>query len=927
MKIKLVLFWLFLCPFPLLGQATDKASDKNQNSYTLVFRGTPIEKAIQALVEETKLDLIYDPSILNAQKVFSISRNESPEAILGNILKGTNLDYIQLSSGTYVIIESARSQSRYGSLAGMVLDKSTGKPLEGANVLLADASTGTSTNRSGRFNIAPLMTGNYEVTITYVGYKPVRDTVSIPQQGQNSRRFYLESRPIFVEPVVVSSIQRRLPHYTSKGEELSNLTDALNSYTGSPDALRSMNSVMGVNFSIPMADFNVQGGAQGEHQVLLDGVPVYNPVSFGRLTGAFSPYALRKITIHKAGFPASVGSQLSGVISIEQDIPASSENNVTLQADPLNVNVRINTAANLGETEVKTMLAARNNIWNWYQKPSLSNTLEDWDRLDPLLAGNLLNSSTESVQFNPANHSSDINFHDLHLANRIDYNDFHTTSLSFYRGKNYLQTQLLAHNSAAGNNTPELMYTQDTYDWQNTAARIEHSWLIDSRLNARFAISYSKHHSNHHFGMAGSDDLITVPSDEATLIERLQNQIADQPHTGDDNMVRETSLSADFEYSLHQDHNLNFGIEPKFVNYTFRLSDLFYHFSSSDNRTFMLAGYLEDSFNLSYNAKLTGGSRFTYIPKQEQFYAEPRLSLQVDYPQTPLGFLSLKLSTGIYRQFINQFDVTNVGPSTIVPSIRFWVPVDFTTDVPKSYHISTEALVEPAENWSFRWEGFYKWNPTILALDYHALLEEPLGPVTPFDDQSRFIVHGKSYSFGTGVSAEKLIESLMMELSLSYQYSIGKQKIPKRFDEQFIRTPWNEPHKLMASVNWKVSSSITTTLRWKSIWGRSWAFNRAYYDYLTIDQNQTQFGSINFQTPSDDKLSPFHQLDAAVSFTQSVGKGSIQLKANLINILDRHNRLEKRLLPEASAGSGLSYNIQNKSLPGFTPSFSLQFSY
>lgn len=926
MKIKLALLGFLLLPLAAAGQATQQDSN-TQRSVTLIFRGTPIEEAIQMLVEETKMDLIYDPSILNAQKVFSISREEDPETILSNILKGTKLDFIRLSSGTYVIIEAAKSESRYGSLAGMVLDKSTGKPLEGANVLLADASTGTSTNRSGRFTIAPLISGNYEVTITYVGYKPVRDTISIPNQGDGARRFYLESRPVFVEPVVVSSIQRRLPHVSSEGEQVNYLTEILGGYTGSPDAIRSINSVMGLNFSIPMADFNVQGGAEGEHQVLLDGVPVYNPVSFGRLTGAFSPFALRKITIHKAGYPASVGSQLSGVVAIDQDIPSESENSATIQGDPLNVNARLNTAVNLGDAEIKTMVAARSNIWNWYEKPSLSNTLENWDRLDPIIASNLLNSTSQSTQFRPVNHGADVNFYDLHLANQIDYNDFHTTSLSLYRGKNYLQTQLLAHNSANSQDVPEFMYTQDTYDWQNTAARVEYQWLMSSRLNASFAFSYSKHHSNHHFGMSSSDVLLAVPSEQDRLIGRLQDQIANQEHTGDDNMVRETAFKADFEYSLHQHHNLRFGIEPKFVNYSFRLSDLFYHFSTSKSRTFMLAGYLQDSFSLSYNTKLTGGSRFTYIPKQEQFYLEPRLSLQVDYPETSLGFLSLKFSTGIYRQFINQFDITNVGPSTIVPSIRFWVPVDFTTDVPKSYHFSTEALVEPTENLTFRWEGFYKWNPTILAIDYHALLEEPVGPVLSFDNQSRFISHGKSYSLGTGISAETLIEPLMMDLSLSYQYSLAERKLPKRFEGQFITTPWNEPHKLTAAVNWKVTSSVTTTLRWQSIWGRAWAYNRAYYDYLTIDQNQNQFGTINFQTPSDDKLNPYHQLDAAISYTQSVGSGSLQLKANLINLLDRKNLLEKRLLPNISPEGSTEYAIERKSLPGFIPSVSLQFSY
>ena len=927
MKSKSILLFILFLIASSSGYAQNSGKTES-SSYTLLFRGTPIEEAIKELVDKTKIDLIYDPSILSSQRVFSLSKNQSPEQILSNILKGTNLDYIQLSSGTYVIITSAKNESRYGSLAGLVLDKSTGKPLDGANVLIADASTGTSSNQSGRFTIAPLLTGEYEITITYVGYKPVRDTVSIPRQGDSLREFYLESRPVFVEPVVVTSIQKRLPYYKSGKEEVTNLTQSLSSYTGSPDAMKSVQSVMGVNFSIPLADFNIQGGAEGEHQVLLDGVPIYNPVSFGRLTGAFSPYALQKITVHKAGYGSSVGSQLSGIISIDQDLPADEENNVMLQADPLSVNGRINLTASLGnDIEYKTMIAGRSNIWRWYQKPALSNTLEDWDRLDPVIAGNLINNGMDGVLFDRVSHQSDVNFYDLHWSNEIAFNDFHTTYFSYYRGKNYLQTRLLSDSSDPQGGVPESMYTRDTYDWLNDILQLEHNWLINSRWQTQLSLSYSNHYSNHHFGMASTEDIASVPGDNDRLINSLDRYIDSQPHTGDQNLIRETSFNASFEYSLNRNHKLNFGIEPKVVDYSFKLSDLFYHFSSSRSSTFMLSGFLEDEYALNLNTIITGGTRFTYVPNRQKFYMEPRLSAQTDVQETALGFVSIKLSGGLYRQYVNQFDVTNVGPSSIVPSIRFWVPVDFTTDVPKSYHASSQILVEPEETLSLKWEGYYKWNPSILALDYHALLEEPADPNAKFDSQNTFIEQGRSYSYGTGISAEKLFEELMMELSLSYEYSIARQRSPKRFNGQYVTTPWSEPHKLTAAINWNIFSSLMATLRWQSIWGRSWAFNQAYYDYLPINDNRSRYGSVDFNSPSDDTLSPYHQLDVGFSWSQNLSGSKIQLRLDLVNLLDRQNALEKRLVPEQDSQGALQYATQRKTLPGFTPSIGIRFIY
>lgn len=927
MKFKNILLFiiLFLSVCPVLAQQQGKVQTER---FTLLFRGTPIEEAIKELVKVTRIDLIYDPSILSSQGVFSLSKNEYPEQILSNILKGTNLDFIRLSSGTYVIIKSAENEPRYGSLAGIVLDKSTGKPLEGANVLIADASTGTSSNRAGRFTIAPLLTGNYEITITYVGYRPVRDTVSIPRQEDSLRKFYLESRPVFVEPLVISGLQKRLPYYHSGKEEITNLTNSLSSYTGSPDALRSVEHVMGVNFSIPLADFNIQGGAEGEHQVILDGVPIYNPTSFGRLTGAFSPYALQKITVYKAGYGSSIGSQLSGIISIEQDLPSDEEKNVMLQVDPLSLNGRINLAAVINDDiQFKTMIAGRSNIWRWYQKPALSNTLENWDRLDPIIAGNLINNGMGNVFFEKVSHRSDVDFYDLHWSNEIAFNDFHTTYISYYRGTNYLQTRLLSDNSNPQVGTPEAMYTRDTYDWLNDIVRVEHNWLINSRWQTQLGFSYSNHYSNHHFGMASTEDISTVPSNNARLITALDRYIDEQPHNGDQNLIRETAVNARFEYSLHQKHKLNFGVESKVIDYSFSLSDLFYHFSSSQNSTVMLTGFLEDEFSLSFNTKLTGGSRFTFIPDQQKFYAEPRISVQTDLQETDLGFISLKLAGGLYRQYVNQFDLTNVGPSSIVPSIRFWVPVDFTTGVPKSYHASTQILIEPEETLSIRWEGYYKWNPSVLSLDYHALLEEPDNPNARFDSQSTFTEQGRSYSYGAGISIEKLFENPMMEISLSYEYGFARKQTPKRFNGEYVNTPWNEPHKLMAAIDWSIVPSLMTTVRWQSIWGRSWAYNQAYYDYLTIGGSQSRYGDITFDSPSNDTLSPYHQLDIGFSWSQNINRSKVQLRLDLVNILARQNTLEKRLIPRQNNDGTLQYATQPKTLPGFTPSIGIRFIY
>ena len=894
----------------------------------MIFRGEPIEEAIKRLVRETRIDLIYDPAILDNSQVYTISRDQNAEEILSSILSESRLDYIRLSSGTYVIIRSPENIKQYGSLTGTVVDKESGKPLAGANVMIADASTGTSSNNAGRFSVSPLLTGEYEVTVSYVGYKAVRDTIYIPTNGSNHQRFYMEARPVFVEPIVVSGLQRRLPYSNNGTDVIPNTDRTVSATTGSVDAIKRIRSSMGVQFNLPTADFNLQGGAEGDHRVILDGVPVYNPVSLGRLTGAFSPFALDKVEVYKAGYRASAGSQLSGLVSFKHDLPGENESDALVQADPININGRINISSTFENgVRFKSMAGFRGDLWNWYQFPNLSNTLSSWDRIDPLVTSSLLSPNSNRPSYVRESHQSSLNFYDLHYAAELVYSEFHRTYFSFYRGKNYVQTSLLSGRAQEQLSAPKWMYTRDTYDWLNNSARLEHNWLVTPRLQSMFGISWSRHHANHHFGMASSDDLQQVPAENSLLISSLSGFIDALPHTGDGTEITETLIEAELEYNVSDRYKLKIGLEPKILSYSFELSDLFYHFSSSQNQSVLLAGFLENEYSLSFRTEMTIGSRFTHIPGHSNIFAEPRFSIRTDFPETNLGSITAGLSAGIYRQFINQFDLTNAGPTSIVPSTRFWVPADFTTDVPKAYHIRPEVLVEPSATLSIRFDSFYKWNPTILTPDYHALLDAQNGNGLPFTDQSGFITSGKRYSYGTGVRVEKYFPESLLEVNASYHYSFSKMRINDRFDDQYVRTPWNQPHVVQAGMDWNATSSLSINAEWQSIWGRAWAFRRAYYDYLSVAHSTHQFGMFDFGSPSNDLLSPYHQLDIGLNYRLKLPSLNLLLGVNLINALDRKNELEKRVINGLPDDPRTSENIEYLYLPGFTPSVSLRFTY
>ncbi len=70
------------------------------------------------------------------------------------------------------------TQNEDGKLRGKIVDGETKEPLAGANVVLAETNTGTSTNSDGEFSIELGPESTYEIVVSYVGYQRAMLSVS-----------------------------------------------------------------------------------------------------------------------------------------------------------------------------------------------------------------------------------------------------------------------------------------------------------------------------------------------------------------------------------------------------------------------------------------------------------------------------------------------------------------------------------------------------------------------------------------------------------------------------------------------------------------------------------------------------------------------------------------------------------------------------
>ncbi|GAA0878083.1 TonB-dependent receptor [Algoriphagus jejuensis] len=89
-----------------------------------------------------------------------------------------------------------------GILKGKVVDNQNFS-LPGANVILKGTTKGTFTNQSGEFSILNLEAGNYEVIVTYLGYRTVEKSVQIVAHSTTTLDFQLEEGTIEGTEIVI----------------------------------------------------------------------------------------------------------------------------------------------------------------------------------------------------------------------------------------------------------------------------------------------------------------------------------------------------------------------------------------------------------------------------------------------------------------------------------------------------------------------------------------------------------------------------------------------------------------------------------------------------------------------------------------------------------------------------------------------------
>ncbi len=919
---------IVLCLWGFGGQAAAQSEAGTRTS--LGIQDAPLGQALEQAAAAAGISLVYDAALVEGRRASCVTRDAAPDALLHCLLAGHPIDYIQTSEGTYVLRPPVRRSAQRGQLAGTVQSTEDGRPLSNAHVQLPDAESaaGTVTDSTGRFRLTGLLPGPQTIVVTHLGYNRHEATVYVPPNGTARHDATLAPSPIVADSLVIDADRYAPPIAGAGADRVANGELRWERAAATPDVLGTARSLLGVSTTPPYADLHIQGSPTGGHTLRLDGVPIRNPASTGRLLGAFSPLAIEDLTARKAGFGALHGNALSGTLELTHDLTGRGAQVGAVRVDPRSLDARMQGTTTLGETPVVAMAAARVSVWDVYQDVALTDLIDRWSTLDPLLAAAQLSPDTSLVGGSlGARTQPNAGFYDIHAAARADFGPARRLYVSGYRGGSNLGADLVLGQrvgaqlsdgdppSQSVDTSTISLPTRDQYTWTNTAVQARYETPVANRAlgTVQAAVSHYQSTTQSEIGEVQPPSRPYAGPSMAAVRQAAYGQEGA-------NEVWEVDLEGRLEGSMTESWDVVWSGGLVYQQSHFRVGNAFAPPLQHRARTGRPWTAVETTVELGDYAAVEGGLRLTGLPDQGAVYAEPRGAFRYRRATEAAGTVGLSVRGGLYRQFTAQFALSRDGAAAVVPTTRIWWPIADDLTPPRTYHLAADLSWRPAAAWSVELEGYRKWQPRLLAVNYPALRTQPTAS-TASPTPSRILDASRGYAYGGGLRVE--YESSVFTGAARYAYSRARRTFPGRFDGRLTPVPWTEPHRLTLNADIPIGAGLAVEARAEGVWGRRWGYRRAYYAYLTPSDLGGAWDRLQLDQPGTHTLPPRYRLDLGLSVQHSLAGVGVKGRLGVANVLNRQNVADWALQPQPDG----TVSRWTRTLPGRRVTLSIRIRY
>ena len=212
-----------------------------------------------------------------------------------------------------------------GKIQGSVVDKASGDPLPGANVVLREVGLGAASDFDGNFYVINLSSGKYDIEVTMIGYKKVTiKDITVSMNRTVTLPIEMEMSTIQGEEVIVVADKIRVQ------KDQTSTVKNISAESISALPIESIDDVISMQAGVVQGHF--RGGRSGEVSYMIDGMQVNDSYSGNSKSVDLDPDAIQDMEVITGIFNAEYGRAMSGMVNI---IPKEGSNKFEAKASGL----------------------------------------------------------------------------------------------------------------------------------------------------------------------------------------------------------------------------------------------------------------------------------------------------------------------------------------------------------------------------------------------------------------------------------------------------------------------------------------------------------------------------------------------------------------------------------------------------------------
>jgi outer membrane receptor protein involved in Fe transport len=206
------------------------------------------------------------------------------------------------------LITSGIRAGETGKISGIVKDKTTGEPLFGASIVVVGTSLGAASDIDGQYTILYVPPGNYNLQISFVGYRKTTIEgirVNIDQTARVDVE--IESQTINLNEMIVVAERKAIK------KDVATSVVSVSSSEINELPVANVTDVVGMQAGI--RGFNIRGGGSDKILFMLNGVTMRDPRNNEAVTKV-ALSSVKEISVERGGFNAEYGQVQNGIVNV-----------------------------------------------------------------------------------------------------------------------------------------------------------------------------------------------------------------------------------------------------------------------------------------------------------------------------------------------------------------------------------------------------------------------------------------------------------------------------------------------------------------------------------------------------------------------------------------------------------------------------------